>query len=119
MIKKNGGTGRPSQSPHHVNLKSERTNRNDSECSFTLTDDEEHRLEGGRRSSSQAKRAKSEANPIIYVQPEATKSAYPYTSQHLTVKEEPVEEEDQFLKELEEENKLLEEELKQLQEVKG
>ncbi len=51
MIKKNGGTGRPSQSPHHVNLKSERTNRNDSECSFTLTDDEEHRHEG-RRSSS-------------------------------------------------------------------
>ena len=37
MIKKNSTAA----SPNTMNLKSERTNKNESECSFTLTDDDE------------------------------------------------------------------------------
>ncbi len=43
------------QSPNQINLKSERTMKNESECSFTLTDDDERDADGnslvGRRSS--------------------------------------------------------------------
>lgn len=54
MIKKNSTT---SQSPsNQINVRSERTVRNDSECSFTLTSDEERDADGqtlgGRRSAS-------------------------------------------------------------------
>ena len=87
MIKRN--------SPSH--LKSERTVKNESECSFTLTDDEEQSI-GGRRSSIN-KRVKGKSAVILIEE----------------AKEETVDEEDVFLKELEQENKLLEEELKNLQ----
>lgn len=63
MIKKNATSGTASQSPsNHIQVKSERTNRNESECSFTLTSDEEKDGEGnstgGRRSSLQGRRSR-------------------------------------------------------------
>lgn len=42
MIKKNSGASpSPSQNPQHVVLRSERTMKNEEECSFTLTDDDD------------------------------------------------------------------------------
>ena len=61
MIKKNSSTSGQSPS-NQINMKSERTNKNESECSFTLTSDEEKDADGqsigGRRSSLLGKRSK-------------------------------------------------------------
>ncbi|CDW75940.1 UNKNOWN [Stylonychia lemnae] len=126
MIKKNSTNS--SQSPsNQINIKSERTNKNESECSFTLTSDEERDADGnsigGRRSSITGKRSKGNKIPLpenqtILVQ-EAQSRVTPKSSSQTVVHEaherEEADDDDQFLKELEEENKLLEEELKNLQ----
>ena len=66
MIKKNSTNS--SQSPsNQITLKSERTNKNESECSFTLTSDEERDGDGnsigGRRSSINGKSRKNKLPP--------------------------------------------------------
>eukprot|EP00347_Sterkiella_histriomuscorum_P004550 403360036 len=126
MIKKNSTT--TSQSPsNQIMIKSERTNRNESECSFTLTSDDEKDADGqsigGRRSSLIGRRSKtnkpSESSAILIQETQNNPHPHPVKKKTQTVQEvkenEEVEDDDQFLKELEEENKLLEEELKSLQ----
>lgn len=67
MIKKNSGTSpSPSQKFQPVVVRSERTMKNEEECSFTLTDDDD-RDQDGRRSSL-AKRARQKSESAILIQ---------------------------------------------------
>ena len=81
MIKKNT-TGQSPKKNQQANVKSERTNKNESECSFTLTSDEEKEAADGqtlgtRKSSLRGKRSRSKGSQGREQQPPVTQETQP------------------------------------------
>lgn len=131
MIKKN--TPSTIYQQHQSNSQQQRVMKNDSECSFTLTDDEdrENADYNGKKVGTKAKKNGSSKGRSItgrdqLLNRDILGSHYSMndnrmTESELIVGKVPFQEadenndEDRFLKELEKENKLLEEELKNLQ----
>ena len=104
---------------------SNRTHRNESECSFTLTDDEEREnIDGNRRSTQKrssfgtrsssirkgSSQVKQQSPSLMMIAEMGETNPFAMGSEVKAVEE--ADDEDLFLKEIENENRLIEEELK-------